>query len=222
MYFVDVIVLLAVATAGLIAGRALRLPPIVAYLVAGVLVGPGGLGLVSRSDAITQLAELGVALLLFGVGIEFSLERLRLILPRMVASGTLQVTATIAATAFVFRGLGDARSAGFLQSLDRHGATRGGKLALAAVSWLKDDKDPRLHLQAARDEATRLGLRFAALGLDPDFREKSLIRSFQVTALSATFLIFDPQGHLAWYQQDPREVDASLAIRIWDRIVGGH
>ncbi len=117
----DVILLLAVATAGLVAGRALGLPSIVAYLVAGVLVGPGGLGVVSHSEAIRELAELGVALLLFGVGIEFSLERLRRILPRMVASGTLQVGGTLAATALAFRALGLAWPAalftGFLVSL---------------------------------------------------------------------------------------------------------
>ena len=121
LFFADVIVLLAVATAGLIAGRALGLPAILAYLVAGVLVGPGGLGLVSHSEAIGELAELGVALLLFGVGIEFSLERLRRILPRMIASGTLQVAGTVGATALGFRALGlswpAALLAGFLVSL---------------------------------------------------------------------------------------------------------
>src|SRR5206468_518970 len=119
--FAEVIVLLAVATAGLVAGRALGLPSIVAYLVAGVLVGPGGLGLVSRSAAISELAELGVALLLFGVGIEFSLDRLRRILPRMVASGALQVAGSVAATALVFRALAlpwpAALFTGFLVSL---------------------------------------------------------------------------------------------------------
>src|SRR5437016_3236583 len=118
--FADVIVLLAVATAGLVAGRALGLPSIVAYLVAGVLVGPGGLGLVSHSAAIGELAELGVALL-FGVGIEFSLERLRRILPRMLASGALQVAGTVAATALAFRALAlpwpAALFTGFLVSL---------------------------------------------------------------------------------------------------------
>lgn len=106
MFSVDVIILLAIATAGLIAGRALRLPSIVAYLMAGVLVGPGGFGLVSRSNAVDQLAELGVALLLFGVGIEFSLDRMRRILARMIISGALQVTVTAAATAGLFRLLG--------------------------------------------------------------------------------------------------------------------
>jgi CPA2 family monovalent cation:H+ antiporter-2 len=121
VFSIDVIVLLAVATAGLIAGRALRLPSIVAYLLSGVLVGPGALGWVARSDAIDQLAEFGVALLLFGVGIEFSLDRLRRILPRMVVSGALQVTITAAATAAAFRMLGAtmpiALFAGFLVSL---------------------------------------------------------------------------------------------------------
>src|SRR5437016_11272886 len=119
--FADVIVLLAVASVGRIAGRALGRPAIVAYLVAGVLVGPGGLGLVSHSAAIGELAELGVALLLFGVGIEFSLERLRRILPRMLASGALQVAGTVTATALGFRALAlpwpAARFAGFLVSL---------------------------------------------------------------------------------------------------------
>src|SRR5207244_6013129 len=121
VFTVEVVILLAVATAGLLAGRWLRLPAVAAYLVAGVVAGPGGLGLVSRSDTIAQLAELGVALLLFGVGIEFSLERLRQILPRMVASGALQVGVTVAATAVVFRQLGAAWAGavfvGFLVSL---------------------------------------------------------------------------------------------------------
>ena len=121
MFTVEVVILLAVATAGLLAGRWLRLPAVAAYLVAGVVAGPGGLGLVSRSDTIAELAELGVALLLFGVGIEFSLERLRQILPRMLASGTLQVGLTVGATAVVFTGLGTAWPAavfiGFLVSL---------------------------------------------------------------------------------------------------------
>ncbi len=102
----DVILLLAVATAGLLIGHALRVPSVVAYLVGGVLVGPGGLGLVSHSETVEQLAELGVALLLFGVGIEFSLEHMRRILGRMIATGAGQVILTIGATALAFRAFG--------------------------------------------------------------------------------------------------------------------
>jgi len=108
MLAADVVVLLAVATAGLLLGRAVGLPAVAAYLVAGVLVGPGALGLVGHSDAVAQLAEIGVALLLFGVGIEFSLDRLRRRLWRMTASGALQVAATVALGAALFRALGAA------------------------------------------------------------------------------------------------------------------
>jgi len=101
----DVVVLLAVAAGALLAARALRLPAIVAYLLAGVLVGPGALGWVRHSETVAEVADIGVALLLFGVGIEFSLDRLRRILPRMVLSGGLQVALTIAATAAAFRAL---------------------------------------------------------------------------------------------------------------------
>src|SRR4051812_47324906 len=104
----DVVVLLAVAASALLAGRALRLPPIVAYLVGGGLVGPGALGWVHHSETIAEVADVGVALLLFGIGIEFSLERLRRILPRMLASGALQVGLTIGGTAVVLHALGSA------------------------------------------------------------------------------------------------------------------
>jgi len=75
----EVFILLAIAVGGLLIGRWLRLPPVVAYLLAGLLAGPGGFAWVTPSHTIENLAELGVALLLFGVGIELSLVRIRLI-----------------------------------------------------------------------------------------------------------------------------------------------
>jgi CPA2 family monovalent cation:H+ antiporter-2 len=134
MLLQDAVLLLAVAVAGLVAGRALAtpgverllgrrlgLPPVVAYLLAGVLAGPGALGLVSHSAGVDALAELGVALLLFGVGIEFSLERMRRMLGFMVAGGGIQVVGSIVATAALMRafGAGGAESivAGFLVAL---------------------------------------------------------------------------------------------------------
>lgn len=117
----DILLLLALATAALVLGSWIGLPSIAAYLVAGVLAGPGGLGLVHHSRPLEQLAELGVALLLFGVGIEFSLDRLRRIVLRLVTSGGLQVGLTVAATAALFAAFGTpwpaAVFAGFLISL---------------------------------------------------------------------------------------------------------
>lgn len=102
----EVITLLAVAGAGLLVGRLVRLPSIVAYLLVGIVAGPGVLGLVQRSATLDQIAELGVALLLFGVGIEFSLDEVRRVLPRMVATGGAQIVATVGLTAAAFAALG--------------------------------------------------------------------------------------------------------------------
>ena len=118
---VEVFILLAIAAGGLLIGRWLRLPPVVAYLLAGLLAGPGGFAWVTPSHAIENLAELGVALLLFGVGIEFSLVRIRLILPRMLSAGLLQVGLTVLFTTAALQLLGtDWRMAlfvGFLLAL---------------------------------------------------------------------------------------------------------
>src|ERR1700716_1633399 len=56
---------------GVLANR-LRLPPLVGYLVAGVLIGPYTPGFVGDAELSTQLAEVGVILLMFGVGLHFS------------------------------------------------------------------------------------------------------------------------------------------------------
>ncbi|MFT4572483.1 MAG: CPA2 family monovalent cation:H+ antiporter-2 [Hyphomicrobiaceae bacterium] len=98
MFLVDAVALLAVSVGALLVGRMIGVPPMVAWLLGGVVVGPGVLGLFGPSVAIDQLAEAGVALLLFGVGIEFSLDQLRKTLARTLAGGSMQVGATIVLT----------------------------------------------------------------------------------------------------------------------------
>ncbi|WP_298753701.1 cation:proton antiporter, partial [uncultured Nocardioides sp.] len=66
---------LAAAVVGYLSVR-VRVLPIVGFLLAGVLIGPAQLGLVSSTEAVDAAAEIGVILLLFTIGIEFSLERL--------------------------------------------------------------------------------------------------------------------------------------------------
>lgn len=100
---VELLLLLLVALGGLLAARALRLPPIAGYLIAGVLAGPAALGLLHHSHEIEIVAELGVALLLFGVGIEFSLAGMRRSLARLATAGGLQVVLTTLLVAAAFR-----------------------------------------------------------------------------------------------------------------------
>ncbi len=95
-----VILLLAALVLGTVA-EWLRQNAIVGYLVAGTLVGPHVLGLVEDSDQMHLIAELGVALLLFTIGLEFSFDRLKKLGRIALAIGSLQIIITAA----VFTGI---------------------------------------------------------------------------------------------------------------------
>lgn len=74
----------------------IRLVPIVGFLLAGIAIGPTALGLVSDGELINGLAEVGVILLLFTIGVELSLEKLVRIRRLIVMGGGLQVALTLA------------------------------------------------------------------------------------------------------------------------------
>jgi monovalent cation:H+ antiporter-2, CPA2 family len=74
--------------------RQLRSSPIVGYLVAGILIGPQALGLIVKSELTSLLAELGVAFLLFAIGLELSLARLKVMRRLVFGLGGLQVVLT--------------------------------------------------------------------------------------------------------------------------------
>ena len=74
--FIDIILLLALAVALIALFQRLRLPPILAYLTAGVIAGPFGFKLIVEQTEIELFAELGVVFLMFSLGLEFSLPRL--------------------------------------------------------------------------------------------------------------------------------------------------
>ena len=80
-------------------GKRVGVTPIVAFLLAGVVVGPHALGLVRDEETVGVLAEVGVVLLLFSIGVEFSLERLAAIKGLIFGLGGLQVGLTVALTA---------------------------------------------------------------------------------------------------------------------------
>jgi CPA2 family monovalent cation:H+ antiporter-2 len=87
----DLVVLLVVSIVVLYASHLVRLPPIVGFLVSGMLLGPYGLGLIRGVEQVEQLAEIGVVLLLFTIGIEFSLANLMRMRRSVLLGGSLQV-----------------------------------------------------------------------------------------------------------------------------------
>jgi CPA2 family monovalent cation:H+ antiporter-2 len=72
----DLLIVFAVAAAVVFLFQRLRVPSVVGLLVAGVLIGPYGLSLIHETERVRTLAEIGVVVLLFAVGLEFSLPRL--------------------------------------------------------------------------------------------------------------------------------------------------
>jgi CPA2 family monovalent cation:H+ antiporter-2 len=95
-----VALLVAAAVIGYLFMR-VRIVPIVGFLLAGVAIGPHALGLVDNQEAIDAAAEIGVILLLFTIGIEFSMARLAAMWRLVVLGGGLQVILTIGLTAAV-------------------------------------------------------------------------------------------------------------------------
>ena len=75
---------------GLVLAR-YRQPPIVGYILAGILLGPSGLGLVASREAVSVLAELGVLLLLFLIGMELSIRAFRAYIRIALTAVALQV-----------------------------------------------------------------------------------------------------------------------------------
>jgi monovalent cation:H+ antiporter-2, CPA2 family len=97
----DLSIVLAIATAvALLFGR-LHLSVVAAFLVAGAILGPTGAGLVAESGMVDALAEIGVALLLFTVGLEISLANLGKMRRQILQGGGLQLSATILLTVAV-------------------------------------------------------------------------------------------------------------------------
>lgn len=104
-FLTQLVGLIAIAAVGAWIFERLRLPAVAGYLVMGALVGPGGLGLIGSEDSIRTLAEFGVVFLLFEIGLELPLERLRRLLRVGLITGALQVLLTLGIVALAAIGL---------------------------------------------------------------------------------------------------------------------
>ena len=93
----EFVIVLAVSVLIVTLSQKLRLPPVVGLLLTGVLIGPGGFSLVKNTGTVDLMAEVGVVMLLFTVGLEFEPARLKRIQRDFWLGGGLQVLATTAA-----------------------------------------------------------------------------------------------------------------------------
>ena len=89
---------LLAAVLGVLTFRSLKLPPMLGYLAVGVVIGPNALALAQDSNGIRYLAEFGVVFLMFVIGLEFSLPKLRAMRRHVFGLGMSQVVATVLIT----------------------------------------------------------------------------------------------------------------------------
>lgn len=117
----DLVIILGLAAVVSLVFKRFKAPTIIGFLITGIAFGPAGVGLVSASEGVETLAEVGVILLLFIIGLEFSLKSLAAIRKSVFVGGGLQVGITIALVTIIFMLLGkpsnNAVFAGFLIAL---------------------------------------------------------------------------------------------------------
>ena len=103
---IDLTLLIGMAIPIVALAHRVSVPPLVGFLVTGVLVGPNGLGLIGNTEEVEVLSELGVALLLFAVGLELSLSHIHQWARSVFIGGSLQVGATLLCVAGVAMAFG--------------------------------------------------------------------------------------------------------------------
>jgi K+:H+ antiporter len=92
----------------------IKIPSVMGFLLAGVIIGPNGLQLIEDTESVKELAEIGVILLLFVIGLEFSLKRMLRDLAVVVGVGALQLGFTGALVFFIFNAYGYSVNQGVL------------------------------------------------------------------------------------------------------------
>jgi len=104
--FKDIVLILLVSIPVIIIFNKMQLPSIVGFLIAGIILGPSVLKIISNPEQIEIMAEIGVILLLFAVGLELSLKELVSIRKILLIGGGLQVLITILVTAVIIYAIG--------------------------------------------------------------------------------------------------------------------
>ncbi|MCF8302155.1 MAG: cation:proton antiporter [Bacteroidales bacterium] len=99
----DIVIILGLAIVVVLICHRFKIPTIIGYLITGIIAGPNGFKLIQSIHEVEMLAEIGVIILLFTIGIEFSIKQLAKIKKAVFQGGSLQVLLTIAVIFFIAR-----------------------------------------------------------------------------------------------------------------------
>jgi len=146
--------------------RRLSLPTSLAYLLVGLVLGPHALGVISDSGTTRLLAELGVAFLLFTLGLEFSLPRMLAMRREVFGLGALQVVATTA----VFAAIGHLLGIRWLIAV-----VLGGAVAMSSTAMLLQQLTERAELNRTHGRLAFAMLLFQDLAFVPFFALGALL-----------------------------------------------
>jgi CPA2 family monovalent cation:H+ antiporter-2 len=150
--------------------RRLALPTSLAYLLVGLVLGPHALGVVSDSGTTRLLAELGVAFLLFTLGLEFSLPRMLAMRREVFGLGALQVLATSA----VFATLGHWLGIGWLTAI-----VLGGAVSMSSTALLLQQLTERAEINRTHGRLAFAMLLFQDLAFVPFFALAAMLAARQ-------------------------------------------
>ena len=164
-----VLLYLLAAVAGVVACRLAKLPPMLGYLVVGVLIGPHATALAKDTAGMSYLAEFGVVFLMFVIGLEFNLPKLRSMRHLVFGLGLSQVTLTILAALIgnlmlggLFSLMGQRWGLGWQSAV-----ALGGALAMSSTAIVVKLMADRLELESEHGRRVMGVLLFQDLAVDP-------------------------------------------------------
>ena len=207
-----ILILLAAAVGVVVLCRLLHLPAMLGYLIVGITIGPHALGWIPDAPETRHLGEFGVVFLMFSIGLEFSLARLRAMQRQVFGLGTAQVVATILLVML----------ACFFFHLDwRAGLALGGVLAMSSTAIVSKILVERAELNTAHGQKIMGVLLFQDLAVVPliiiipslansgeGLYLTLIIASLKAIAVLAALLVFGqrllrPWFHLVATQKSP-------------------
>ncbi|VVD59916.1 potassium transporter [Pandoraea horticolens] len=183
------LVLLFAACVGVVLFRILHLPPMLGYLSVGIVIGPHALGLAADSQRVQYLAEFGVVFLMFSIGIEFSLPKLKSMRRVVLGLGVSQVLGTL----FVAVGLGAVVNL-FWSFSWQASVALGGALAMSSTAIVTKMLAERLELETEHGRNIMGVLLFQDLAVVPLLivisalggNSKALVLALSLAALKIT------------------------------------
>jgi monovalent cation:H+ antiporter-2, CPA2 family len=204
------LVYLLAAVLGVVASRSLKLPPMLGYLVVGVLIGPRALALGDDPAAVRHLGEFGVVFLMFVIGLEFNLSRLRAMRTHVFGLGLFQVVLTIALVTIGSYFLAALAPAAWRMSWQTAVALSGA-LAMSSTAIVVKLMAERLELETEHGKRVMGVLLFQdlavvpllvlipALGSPPEMLLKALALASIKAAALITLLLVGGQRVMRWW-----------------------